>query len=241
MEHTLAVDVGNTKTKLALFSGNALVAKELVTNNDVRTLKQLLQKHSPTHSIISNVGEPLSEAWTTWLEANTKVMLLDAKTKVPINVAYKSKTLGVDRLALAVLAHAAFPKHNTLVVSAGTCITYDFVDGNGNYFGGSISPGLNMRLQAMHEFTARLPKVKLNPSVSLIGNTTEASMQSGALLGAAHEVNGFIQAYEQQHSGLKVILAGGDAEHLEPHLKFKIFARPNAVLEGLQRILQHNL
>jgi len=98
-----------------------------------------------------------------------------------------------------------------------------------------------MRLQAMHDYTARLPKVKLSDDVPLVGDTTATSMLSGAVLGAVNEINGFIELYRSRYGGLNVIFTGGDAPRLEPHLKFRIFARPNAVPEGLQRILQHNI
>jgi type III pantothenate kinase len=238
---SIAVDAGNTNVKMAVFADNALVETiTVVTKDAARALKRLLDKHEPTHSILSNVGAPLRELHAS-MKARTDFMLMDSKTPVPLRIHYKSSTLGTDRLALATLAHHLFPNRNALVVSVGTCITYDVVDASGAYRGGAISPGLRMRLRAMHEFTARLPNVKLTAAVDPIGQTTQASMLSGAVVGAANEANGYADRLKETIGKLNVVLTGGDAAYLEAHLKFKIFARPYAVLEGLQRILQHNL
>jgi len=128
-----------------------------------------------------------------------------------------------------------------LVIDAGTCITYDFVDANRNYQGGGISPGLNMRFRAVHTFTAKLPLVTPIKGARLIGDTTESSIQSGVVNGLLAEMEGIIRLYTEEFPGLRVILCGGDAGFFENQLKASIFASPELVLLGLNSILIHNV
>ncbi len=127
------------------------------------------------------------------------------------------------------------------MVDAGTCINYEFIDKNGHYLGGAISPGVTMRFEAMHKFTARLPLVHLNNNVLMIGNSTETCMQSGVLHGALAEVDGTIEKYIANYPGLVVILCGGDAAIFENRLKHRIFVAPDLILKGLNSILLYNV
>ena len=105
------------------------------------------------------------------------------------------QTLGVDRIAGRVAAQQNSPDLHCLVIDAGTCITYDFLDRDGNYLGGGISPGLMMRFQAVNTFTAKLPLVNLVEDPPLIGTSTETCIQSGVINGMIEELNGIIQRY----------------------------------------------
>lgn len=232
------VDIGNTFTKLGLFERSDLV--EIATVADHNKLEKKIKRFAPAQLAISNVGSS-NISWLQSLDKETRVLHLDMRTRLPIEIQYESKTLGQDRVALAVAGYREFANQNILIIAAGTCITYNFVSHQGVFTGGAISPGLHMRLTAMHHFTARLPLIKsIDNDVALIGNSTKASMTSGALNGAAFEMDGFINAYKQQHKNLKVILTGGDLQRFESRLKNKIFARPHAALHGLHAILQHN-
>ena len=150
-------------------------------------------------------------------------------------------TLGVDRIAAICGAIEIFPQQNCLVVDAGTCINYEFLDAALNYHGGAISPGIQMRFDALHKFTARLPLIKEFNKTELVGNSTESCMTSGVVNGVVAEVNGIIEKYAQKFPDLGVILCGGDAYFFENNLKQPIFAAPDLVLHGLNRILQHNV
>jgi type III pantothenate kinase len=232
------VDIGNTYTKVGFFNKNDLV--EVIVTTNVDKLENKIKRFAPQHVAISDVGNR-NISWLQSLHNETRVLHLNKRTGLPITIQYDSKTLGQDRIALAVAGYSEFKNYNTLVIAAGTCITYNFISHQGVFTGGAISPGLHMRLKAMHHFTARLPGVKIiDYDVALTGTSTKASMTSGALNGAAFEMDGFINAYKQQHKNLKVILTGGDLERFESRLKNKIFARPHAVLHGLHAILQHN-
>jgi len=163
-------------------------------------------------------------------------------TPLPIENLYRSKvTLGKDRLAAAVAAADRFPGKDILVISAGTCITYDFVNSGKEYLGGGISPGIQMRLQAMHTFTGKLPLISFKKNVPLIGNTTERSILSGVLHGAIAEIEGIAVHYKEQFPEVVIIISGGDAKYFDKRLKISIFAFPNIVIHGLYQILDFNV
>ena len=148
-------------------------------------------------------------------------------------------TLGKDRLAGVVAAHFLYPEKNMLVIDAGTCITYDLINKNGEYFGGSISPGLTIRFYALHTFTGKLPLVSFRNYSELAGTDTETSILAGVINGFLFEVDSVIDKYMEQYSDLKVLICGGDYQFLADRLKNSIFAVPEIVLVGLNEILDY--
>ncbi len=170
-------------------------------------------------------------------------MSLDYDTPLPINNKYSSKqTLGRDRIAAVVGASKIFPGRNILVIDAGTCITYDFINNKNEYLGGAISPGLRMRFKALNKFTGRLPAVEHRGTEipDLIGDTTEGSILSGVINGLSGEINGFINSYKSNNNRLETIITGGDHKYFDKLLKYKTFAAPFLVLDGLKGILDFN-
>ena len=73
-----------------------------------------------------------------------------------------AETLGIDRIALVSAAAHKYQDTNVLVIDAGTCITYDFLNSDNEYLGGAISPGLSMRYKSLHTFTDKLPLLEAN-------------------------------------------------------------------------------
>jgi len=235
----LVIDYGNTRIKAAVFSGTKLHEKFLFSTS--QQLKSFLEKEKFEHCIVSSVNEPTEEV-VSWIESTGKKLLLTPSLPTPVNIMYASPaTLGVDRIAAVCGAIEIFPERNCLVIDAGTCINYEFIDAGLNYLGGGISPGIKMRFDAMHKFTARLPLIKEFNKVELVGNNTESCMSSGVLNGVLAEVNGIINQYSEKFTDLGVILCGGDAYFFENNLKQPIFAAPDLVLYGLNRILIHNV
>lgn len=232
----LVVDCGNTRIKAAVFSNEKLEKRYSFQNAD--ELKSFLKDNSYSYSIVSSVAIPAKEI-SPLINANKK-FILDYGLPLPLVILYKTpQTLGVDRIASACGAQGLFPNTDCLVIDAGTCINYEFVDRQGNYLGGAISPGVTMRFEAMHTFTKRLPLVSAHPE-KLTGDSTESCMRSGVMNGILLEVEGFIRSYQSKYPELRVILCGGDSTFFENNLKPPIFAAPDLVLSGLNRILLHN-
>ena len=162
-------------------------------------------------------------------------------TQIPILNRYKTpETLGKDRLAAVIGAQVEFPGQNCLVIDAGTCITYDLLTADKTYHGGTIAPGIQMRLEAMHKMTAKLPLAERSPLGPIIGTSTTTALQNGAQWGALLEAKAFIDQCEEHYGSLQVIFTGGDAGFFEKHLKRKIFVNQHLVLTGLNKILTYN-
>lgn len=238
----LIVDAGNSFLKLAVFEGNTFLS---IQKSDyveaMHLLKNVFKKNTITHSIIASTTH-LDPDVLAFLTTRTKCLVLSHQTNLPLKNAYKTpETLGLDRLALACSAVKQFPEQNTLIIDAGTCVTYDFVDQKGVYQGGAISPGLTMRFKAMHNFTGKLPLITADDyEVSKIGQSTKASMQIGVVEGMLNEIDGFIESYQVDYEYLTVILTGGDHQFLSTRLKNSIFATSNFLLDGLNYILEYN-
>jgi type III pantothenate kinase len=169
------------------------------------------------------------------------VLVLNSTTPIPVSNCYKTpNTLGNDRIALVVGATVHYSGHNVLVIDAGTCITYDFINAEQEYLGGSISPGIRMRYSALHQYTSQLPMLKTEEKAALIGGDTEESIHSGVINGVLAEIDGVIQRYIEQYPDVKVVVTGGNVKLFDKGLKNTIFASPNLLMEGLNKILDYN-
>jgi type III pantothenate kinase len=241
----LVIDIGNSRTKFAIFHERNLWETRQIVKFDLDQLNQILDNHKITHSIVSSVNDEILNL-ENLLKIRTKYIRFSARVNAGVTNKYKSpETLGLDRLAGVIGAKALFPDRNCLVIDAGTCITYDAVDVDGIYEGGSISPGLKMRLQAMHKFTGRLPEIELSDYSDWRGYDTSTAMLSGVLNGSTEEVRGMIEVYRSKYPELRVILCGGDAIFFDTRLKNSIFAHtlktePDLVLYGLNEVIDNN-
>ena len=235
----VAVDYGNSSAKVGIFDGHRLDRQYAFSTAE--ELRDFLQNYSSSNFIISSVARDAAEVASWAIHAKQKY-ILTSSLPLPVRNKYGTPTtLGVDRIAGVCGAHQLFPDDHCLVIDAGTCITYDFLEKGGSFLGGGISPGLTMRFQAVHTFTAKLPLVKAVETAPLIGNSTETCIQSGIINGLLEELNGIIGRYADKFGGLRVILCGGDARFFENKLKGSIFAVPELVLSGLNSILIYNV
>lgn len=235
----LVIDSGNSAAKVGIFKDDLLIEK--FTFSDPGSLQSFMQRASFRNLIISTVKAD-AESLAVWGRKAERQFILTNTLPLPVKNLYKTQeTLGMDRLAGVCGARKLFPAKDCLVIDAGTCITYDFLDGSGNYHGGSISPGLTMRFKAVHTFTAKLPLVSPAFRAELIGQDTETCIKSGVGNGLLAEVDGIISRYLEKFPHLSVILCGGDSGFFENQLKASIFASPDLVLIGLNSILIHNV
>ncbi len=236
----LAIDIGNTRTKIGIFD-NEIMRDVLVFEKDhTIDLLKIISANKIQKSIFSSTIE-IPAYLLDALKTISQNVILDAYTSLPFKNNYSSKdTLGKDRLALIAAAQAQFPNQNNLVIGCGTCITFNFINSENEFLGGSIHPGLKMRLKAMHTFTGKLPLVELENQADLIGNNTKSNMLSGVLFAASREIDGMLNDYLVKFSQLNVIITGGDTDLLVYRLKNEIFAIPNFTLIGLNHILEYN-
>ena len=239
----LVIDVGNTKTKLALFEEDQLISLHEVSQLSVQVLKHFFDEYNHIETaILSNVTHYPDEV-NEFMQIHTQYHLLTSKSKLPFSIHYNTpETLGKDRIAAVAGAQALFPNSHILVVDAGTCITYDLLTADHLYLGGAISPGIQMRYKALHTFTGGLPLLEgnLNVQAKLIGESTTESIASGVMNGVLAEMEGLIGNYQSMYSGLNVVMSGGDYKYFDKYIKNDIFATPNIVVQGLKKILDFN-
>lgn len=237
----LIIDVGNSVAKIAVFDGNALKEVFRQSNTSLDGLAEICNKYPVERGILASVVALGENVRRQLEETNLKWLCLDEHTRVPIVNLYKSpQTLGADRLAAVVGASMRFPGRDILVVDAGTALTYDFIDASGQYHGGNISPGLQMRFKALNRFTGRLPLVSEEGAIPAMGYDTETAIRAGVMKGIEFEINGYITALKKIYPGLLVFLTGGDEFSFDTKLKSIIFADRFLVLKGLNRILSYN-
>lgn len=238
----LCIDQGNSSTKVGIFNQNELIESLHFEKIGLSEINKLFNQFSIDSCILSSVIIE-NEEFTEYLSKNTRCFIeLTDKTPVPIENRYSTpETLGKDRLASVIGASFLKPESDLLVIDAGTAITYDFIDSNGVYSGGNIAPGLNIRLKSLHEFTQKLPLVKLSNESPFLGNDTNSAILSGALYGIVFEIDGYINTLKIKYPKLSTFLTGGSTFYFDTKLKSAIFAEKNLVLIGLNRILQYNV
>ncbi|HMY22934.1 MAG TPA: type III pantothenate kinase [Chitinophagales bacterium] len=236
----IAIDIGNTRTKIGIFDKQEMRSLITYDNSKKIAFEEIFATHNISKSIISSTVE-IPNYIIQKLASLPQHLILNETTRLPFHNCYSSKeTLGKDRLALVAAATAMFPNQNTLVIGCGTCITFNFINAQNEFLGGSIHPGLKMRLKAMHTFTGKLPLAALISDADLMANNTEANLQSGVLYGASKEIDGMISDYLVKFSEMNTIITGGDSDLLVYRLKNQIFAISNFTLIGLNHILEYN-
>lgn len=219
----LTVDVGNTRTKTALWTDEGRREWD----------------HGEVDLAIASVTGEVPD-WGK-VVPGVRVEMLSAETPLPIATAYSTPaTLGADRKAAACGAWALARGRNCVIVDAGTCVTIDLLDSRGTYQGGAILPGLKMKFAALNTFTARLPLLDISadpalPADGLTGKSTEESMTAGVITATQMEVEAFVDRYRDRYGEVEVIVTGGDAERLAPK---GARIEPELVLIGLREIAE---
>ncbi|MBO4984559.1 MAG: type III pantothenate kinase [Bacteroides sp.] len=237
----LIIDIGNTVAKVAAFCGDELQEVVYTSNQTLEDLEAFVRKYTFEQAIVATVVDLSAEASKVLERLSIPLLCLDRSTPLPIENLYETPhTLGYDRIAAVVGAQASSPERDLLVIDAGTCITYEFLDAAGRYHGGNISPGMQMRFTALHRQTARLPLVAPEGRLPEMGKDTETAIRAGVLLGLKYEIQGYIEAMKYKYPQLLVFLTGGTDFSFDTNLKSIIFADRFLVLKGLNRILNYN-
>ena len=238
----LAIDVGNTRIKSAVFEQDNMMEQFIFSNEDfLEKIEIIFKKYSKVAIIVvASVGNLEKEDFSAF-ENRAKIVFITRELNFPFTNQYDTpNTLGIDRMVLASGAAIQFPKKNRLIIDAGTCITYDFVDENDNYLGGAISPGIRLRYESLHNYTAKLPLLKRELPKNTIGKSTEQSIHSGVINSVVFEIDGHIDSFISKNDNFIIIFTGGDADFLANKLKNTIFANSNFLLESVNQIYQYN-
>ncbi len=245
----LAIDIGNTQTKVALYGEDMTMGGFWrLPSDELNQLLGKVLKELPADArlavgwISTNMRIALDEleCWRNALQAPFFYPITPL-SDLPIQSLYQTpETLGADRIVGVIAACSFCQGKPVLVIDAGTAITYDAANRKGVYLGGGISPGMNMRFRALEAFTARLPLIASQKDAALVGTSTETSIRSGVQNGVLAELEGIITQYQALlGKELQVFLTGGDASFFENRLKNVNFASPNLLLEGIYTLLQY--
>jgi type III pantothenate kinase len=236
------LDIGNTAIKIAVV--DHLKVYDLTrcnVNNFPGYFNALALKYPAITQIVwCQVGifpEPTKRA----LQKRYAFFEITTACKLPFENLYKSDSLGVDRMALIAGAQQ-FSKtgQGTLIVGIGTCITYDFIDAYNSYHGGAISPGIRLRYESLHNFTANLPLLTAEKQQSFVGDTTASAIHNGVLNGVLQEIKGTRKQYKTLDINLNCLITGGDAQILHPELKRRFFTTPFLMLHGIYNLYTFN-
>lgn len=237
---TLCFDFGNTRRKAAILDQRAVVEEFLIVEPGVEHIQKLVRETMPARTILASViyHEPAIE---NWLAEHTRFHHVSADSRLNFEiVAGKKETIGTDRLALLAAAADLFPQKNTLIISLGTCVTYNFLNQNAQFLGGAISPGLDLRFRSMHDHTALLPIAEPDWNYPLIGYNTHTNLVSGVMNGMLGELEYTIEQYDQRFGNLVVVLTGGRAPYFASRLKKRIFADSHFLFKGLYALSSLN-
>ncbi len=228
--------------KLVAFDGDELVEETRTDTKTLEALPTMLSKHTYGRAIVATVADITTEAEALLHALPCPTVRLTPDTPIPLvkNLYRTPHTLGADRLGAVVGAVAQQPSRDVLVIDCGTCITYEFVDSEGCYLGGNISPGLDMRLEALNEKTARLPKVAARGERPQMGHDTETAIRCGVLTGIRYEIEGYIRRFTREHPSLCVFVTGGCRFDFDTPERNPIFADKHLVAKGLNKILEYN-
>lgn len=237
----LVIDAGNSFLKLALFENGEITNIQRIKFSEFEMLRHFYNQLGRPQVILSSVLN--SEQTKQLLSLFDTCFNINRETKLPIHLNYSTvNTLGIDRICNAAAIHSMnfLEKKGGVSIDIGTCVKFDFVDENGTYQGGSISPGISLRYKSMNDYTANLPLLDTKEPTSLIGRSTHESIHSGVMNGIKAEIDQFIERYRQENGDLTFFVTGGDAQFFDFGGKNDIFVNENLTLIGLYQIYLFN-
>ena len=241
MSYNIAIDLGNSSSKVYLFDGNTLAESFRYSILTPELLEEIFARYDIADAVIASVRSDDGGVPEFLCSRCRKTIVLDHTTPLPIKLKYSTPaTLGRDRIAAAVGAASAAPGKNVLIIDAGTAITLDVVDAQGNYLGGNISPGMSIRFRALNNYTHKLPIVEPEGDLPEIGCDTVTAIRAGVVRGVLMEIEGYISLISHKIGDLTVYITGGDSKYLAKRIKNRIFEDENLLAKGLNRILLYN-
>ena len=238
----LAIDLGNTALKWAIFDDKNLIYRGKFDYSNLTSDLSTLDKFQISKVAYSSVIQVPNEL-NSFLSRIDSILPINQNCSLPLNITYETQeTLGIDRLTNAVAVRNLYAGFDVLVIDCGTCLKVDFVSLKNGFEGGAISPGLSMRYKALNQFTHQLPSLEPQLFRHLTGRNTSDSIHNGVMNGMANEIAGAIRAYQEKYPDIKLVITGGDYHYFQDLMEKKaIFAEPDLTLIGINLILLHNI
>lgn len=218
----ILLDIGNTRLKASTADSNSIYPNENWLDFTDIAEEILVSNVAGSDALPKEVARSPKCKCLTWQSPEAREWLKD----IPAG-------LGADRVAADIGARSMMPEHTLLIIDAGTCLTFDVIGRDGTILGGAISPGINLRLRAMHEHTAALPLLDAEGEHPVLGYDTPTSMRSGAINGIRWEIEGYIRTMQKMYPDLHVFMTGGDDMEFPEDLQHIITREPLLVQKGL--------
>lgn len=241
----LAVDIGNTNTKFAVFDGDDLISRTSIPTlrgqsvDDIHKYLTANTEHEIASSIVCSVVPELNEIVSSAIESTFKVdcRIVQNHDDFGLDIRYEPLAdAGTDRI---VNAYSAVEKFGSpiIICSFGTATTIDAIDVNRVLLGGIIAPGLRSLSKALNITTSRLPEVEIEFPERTIQNTTVQCLQSGIVIGYVEMVDGLIRRIlGEMNSDSKIVVTGGNANLVAEHSAYKVTVEPDLLLDGLAKL-----
>ena len=243
----IVVDIGNTDTVIGFYKNqklNNIFRLKTKKNNFKQKLSNYFIKKKTTISkidykicIISSVVPQIDRIFFTLLKIhNFKTFNINInKIKKDIFFRYISRQLGADRIANTCGAIKKYGK-NLIIIDFGTATTFDVIKNN-IYEGGIIAPGIDLSHQSLVAKASKLKKISIKKTITVVGNNTKESMQSGFYWGYVGLINKIIEKILlEKNFKPKIILTGGLVNVFKNELNFLSYCEPNLTLQGLYHI-----
>jgi type III pantothenate kinase len=246
----LAIDVGNTHIKSAIFDGPAirdtfvLSTEECLRQDSYLGLIPGTPSSLPKTVVISSVRKSIREimAREFYGKAGLKPFFVDIDTDMGIRNLYKTReTLGIDRLVNASAAHHLYHRgaRPMIVVDMGTATTIDYIRADGSFLGGAIAPGLYSAYNGLRISAPALPEIEIAPATKVIGETTYECMNSGVIIAHAAMIMA-MAAMMAADADPVVIITGGISRFLDAWFKEGYIIDRDLTLKGLRIIYERN-
>lgn len=249
----LAIDVGNTNIVLGVFDGDELIASGRLSANINETneeyamkLHSFLQLHKTLDidgAVIASVVPALIGTLKSAVKFTTGITPLivgpGVKTGLSIKIDDPAE-LGADLVVGAVAAKEKYSQP-TIIFDLGTATTGSVLDRDGNFLGCIITTGVKTSLKALSTGTALLPQIDISAPKKVIGTNSIDSMKSGAVIGTAAMLDGFIDRFEEElGEKAEVIITGGLGKSISKSCKHEVLYDNELLLDGLKIIYDKN-
>ncbi len=249
MSAILALDIGNTSTKIAIFEKDKLLKVTRLETHPLKTkehyidtIQSFIAGHEIKGGILSSVVPSHTNVFASAIQdlTGSAPLVINYRSKTGITIAVDNpESLGSDRISNAVAAYEE-AKGAAIVIDLGTTTTTTVVDDKGNLIGGTILPGIGMMMICLKEKTGRLPHVIPAKPLSPLGNNTKNSIISGVVYGTAGAIERLIEEMQRQRGGFRPILTGGYASLVKDFLRVEYSYDPHLTLRGLNLIYERN-
>lgn len=241
----LTIDQGNTSAKAVVWEDGCPVETLKSRNLFIEELLPLIEKgeiDGCAYCSVRHTDAKFLETLRRLVDGN--LMVLTPSVALPMEVYYGSRfTLGSDRVAAVTGAVTMFPSEALLVVDSGTAMTIDVTDIKGNFMGGNISPGMQMRFKALHEFTDQLPLIDDSGEIPLFGTDTVTAIRCGVVGGMVSEIVGCFEDARRLYGCSRIVIAGREDRALCHMLRdrgMNVVTEPHLVGRGLLSIYLYN-